>query len=166
MVGFVQRLWLKIWHKIFSSRLLTLGGWIAFDLPRTVTAIGDGLLIGLIAVHVYLLNSQPALPGYFVGYALTLIVGCLVAAALMVGRFKHAVPRHGWYVGSFCCLVFLGVYLLSRMLSLPGLEALTGRWDLAPGTLAMTLAGGFLAVHTTVLSGINVAYPQRQGWQD
>lgn len=25
---------------------------------------------------------------------------------------------------------------------------------------------GVIAVHTTVLSGINVAYPQRQNWHD
>ena len=28
----------------------------------------------------------------------------------------------------------------------------------------MALAAAFIAVHTTVLSGINVAYPQHRGW--
>lgn len=166
VVGFVERLWLKTWHNIFSSRLLSLDGWIAFNLPRTVTASGVSLLIGLAAVQVYLLSNDPTLPGYFVGYAFAVIAGCLVAATIMLGNFKRAAPQRGWYLGSLVCLIFIGSYLVSRVLSLPGIEALTGRWDLAPGTLAMGLAGAYIAVHTTVLSGINVAYPQRQGWQD
>ena len=57
-------------------------------------------------------------------------------------------------------------YLASRAVTLPGLVALTGRWDFAPGTFAGALALGFVAVHMSVLLGINVAYPQRQQWSD
>ncbi|OBK22198.1 oxidoreductase [Mycobacterium asiaticum] len=166
MVGLGSRLLHRVWHGLLSSRLLTLNGWVAFDLPRTVTAIGQVLLIGLVVVHAYLLATEPALPGYFVGYALALSAGCLIAAVALVAKFNDAVPQRGWYLGSLVCATFLGIYLLSRLGSLPGLEALTGRWDVAPATLAMALAAGFLAVHTTVLSGVNVAYPHRQGWQD
>jgi hypothetical protein len=51
-------------------------------------------------------------------------------------------------------------------MSLPGLVALTGRWDVAPGSWAGACALGFIAVHMSVLLGINVAYPQRQNWHD
>lgn len=149
-----------------SSRLLTLDGWVAFDVPRAVTAIGEVLLIGLAGVHVYILFTALALPGYFFVYALVLIACCLIAAASLVANFNASVPQRGWYFGSFVCLVFLGIYLVSRVVNLSGLEELTGRWDVAPATLAMALAAAFVAVHTTVLSGINVAYPRRQGWQD
>jgi hypothetical protein len=44
--------------------------------------------------------------------------------------------------------------------------AVTGRWDFAPGSLAGACALGFVAVHMSVLLGINVAYPQRQPWFD
>lgn len=67
---------------------------------------------------------------------------------------------------SMVCSAFLGVYLITRWVSLPGLVTVTARWDFAPGTLAMALAAAFIAVHTTVLSGINVAYPQRRQWHD
>ncbi|EUA54741.1 putative membrane protein [Mycobacterium xenopi 4042] len=43
---------------------------------------------------------------------------------------------------------------------------MTGRWDFAPATFAFAFAGAFVAVHMSVLLGINVAYPQRQGWHD
>jgi len=166
MAGLLGRLWLKTWHKVLSSPLLTLNGYVAFDLPRTVTGLGASLLMGLVAVHVYVGATRPDLPLYFWVYLAVLPAACLGAAAAMVFAVKPLVPQAGWYAGSFVCAVFLVIYLGSRLAGLPGLVALTGRWDLAPGTLAMAFAGGFIAVHTTVLSGINVAYPQRQNWRD
>lgn len=155
-----------LWRGIFSSPVLTLNGWVAFNLPRTVTALGGALLTGLVAVHVYVLSTQPGLPGYFAGYVVVLAAGCLAAAAAMLFAIKPAVPQAGWYFGSALCSAFLAVYLITRWLGPPGLGALTGRWDFAPGTLGMACAGAFIAVHTTVLSGINVAYPQRRQWHD
>ena len=149
-----------------SSRILTFNGWVAFNLPRTVTAMGAALLTGVAAVHVYVLTTESALPGYFVIYSAALISSCLLAATAVIAGSQGGVARGGWSVGSLICVAFLGVYLVSRVTSLPGLEAFTGRWDVAPGTLAMALAAGFVAVHTTVFSGINVAYPHRQGWRD
>lgn len=134
--------------------------------PPEVTALGASLLMGLVAVHVYLLASEPALPLYFPVYCAVLIAGCVIAAGALVFGFKPLIPQGGWYFGSCVCLVFLGIYLVSRLIDIRGLEALTGRWDFAPGTLAMALAAGFIAVHTTVLSGINVAYPHRRHWHD
>jgi len=166
MVGLLGRQWLKAWHKVLSSPLLTLNGYVAFDLPRTVTGLGASLLMGLGAVHAYMLATRPGLPLYFLVYVAVLIAACLAAAAAMVFSVKPFVPQAGWYAGSLISVAFLVIYVVSRFASLPGLVALTNRWDLAPGTLAMALAGGFIAVHTTVLSGINVAYPQRQNWRD
>lgn len=166
MVGLLGRLWLKAWHKVLSSPLLTLNGYVAFDLPRAVTGLGSSLLMGLVAVHAYTLATRPGLPLYFFVYVALLTAACLAAATGMAFAIKPIVPQAGWYAGSLVSMAFLLVYVVSRFVSLPGLVALTGRWDLAPGTLAMGLAAGFIAVHTTVLSGINVAYPQRQNWRD
>lgn len=161
MANFVGRLW----RRVFSSRLLTLNGYVAFNLPRTVTAVGESLLVGLVATHLYLLLSEPSLPVYFIVYVGALTVGCVSAVVAMVGM-KPAALEDGWYLGSAVCSMFLVIYLVSRIDSLPDLEALTGRWDVAPATLAAALAAGYIGVHATVLSGINVAYPRTQGWQD
>lgn len=168
MVNVVLRRLISLWLRIVSSPVLTLNGWVAFNLPRTVTALGGSLLVGLVAVHAYVLaaTTDPSPPTYFAVYSALLAACCLAAASAMVFGLKPRVPEIGWYVGSLVCLVFLAGYLVSRWVSLPGLEALTGRWDLSPGTFAMAFAAGFIAVHTTVLSGINVAYPQRQQWYD
>ncbi|TDH49790.1 oxidoreductase [Mycobacterium eburneum] len=157
----VGTLVIRGWRRLWSSPLLTLNGWMAFNLPRTVTAVGATLLLAIVALHGYLLATQPALPAYFVVYAAVLAAGCLVAAAATAwGR------SGGWYLGSLVCLVFLGIYLISRFVALPALGALTGRWDVAAGTFAMAFAAAFIGLHATVLSGINVAYPQRQNWRD
>lgn len=166
MVNVVLRRLISIWRSIMSSPMLTLNGWVAFNLPRTVTALGGSLLTGLVVVHAYVVITEPGAPLYFAIYFAVLTVCCLSAAAAMAFALKPHVPEAGWYFGSLVCGAFLAIYLVSRWVSLPGLEQLTGRWDLSPGTFALAFAAGFIAVHTTVLSGINVAYPQRQQWYD
>lgn len=156
----------KIWHRIWSLPAFTLNGYVAFNVPRAVTALGVSLLMGIVALHVCPLVTQPGLPVYFVGYFAALALGCLAAAAAMTLGRSAAATQRGWYLGSVVCAAFLGLYLVSRFVGLSALVALTDRWDVAPGSLAMALAGGFITVHSTVLSGINVAYPQRQGWHD
>ncbi|ETB30871.1 oxidoreductase [Mycobacterium avium subsp. hominissuis 10-4249] len=153
-------------RRLLSSRVLTLNGWVAFNLPRTVTALGGALLTGLVLVHIYVLTTEPGLPRYFAAYVLGLSAACALAAGAMVFALKPIVPQAGWYFGSLVCSAFLCAYLVTRWVQLPGLIAVTARWDFAPGTLGIAFAGAFLAVHTTVLSGINVAYPQRQQWYD
>ncbi|OBH44238.1 oxidoreductase [Mycobacterium mantenii] len=166
MADLVARRGTGLWRRLLSSPVLTLNGWVAFNLPRAVTALGGALLTGLVAVHVYTLTAQRDAPGYFVAYVLVLAAACVVAASAMLVGIKPSVPQAGWFLGSLVCLAFLGVYLVTRWVSLPGLATVTARWDFAPGTLGMVCAAAFIAVHTTVLSGINVAYPQRQQWYD
>lgn len=153
-------------RRLLSSRVLTLNGWVAFNLPRTVTALGGALLTGLVLVHIYVLTTEPGLPRYFAAYVLGLSAACALAAGAMVFALKPIVPQAGWYFGSLVCSAFLCAYLVTRWVQLPGLIGVTARWDFAPGTLGIAFAGAFLAVHTTVLSGINVAHPQRQQWYD
>ena len=154
------------WRRSRAYDWLRLKGYVAFNLPRTVTMLGAALVTGIAAAHVYVLTSQPMQPVYFVVYAAILGVCCLLTAVfLWLGRNPH-VPQLGWFVGDLVSILFLGVYLASRAVVLPGLVAMTGRWDFAPGTVAGAFALGFVAVHMSVLLGINVAYPQRQQWSD
>jgi hypothetical protein len=154
------------WKRSRAYEWLRLKGYVAFNLPRTVTVLGAALLMGIAAVHVYVLTSQTALPMYFFVYAATLGACCLLTAgSLWLGR-NPRVPQLGWFFGDLVSIVFIGLYLASRMAPVPGLVAVTGRWDFAPGTFAGAFALGFITVHMSVLLGINVAYPQRQQWSD
>ncbi len=143
-----------------------LKGYVAFDLPKTVTGLGGFLLLGLATTHVFVATSEAGLPTYFKVYSVGLITGCLAAAAGMWFRRRPRVPRLSWAVGDLLALSFVVIYLVTRFISLRDLGTVTGRWDFAPGTFALALAGAFVAVHMSVLLRINVAYPDRQGWQD
>jgi hypothetical protein len=165
-VGLLVETWPESWHRSRLFRVLSLGGYVAFDLPRVVTGLGAVLLLSIAAAHVYILISQPELPAYFVVYAIVVIAGCLaVAGSIGFGR-NPAVAQAGWFFGDLLAVLFLGVAVGTRIVSLPGLAALTGRWDFVPVTFALAFAAAFLAVHGSVLAGINVAYPQRQQWND
>ncbi|MGB5797162.1 MAG: oxidoreductase [Mycolicibacter algericus] len=139
---------------------------IAFNLPRVVTLAADVALLGLAGVHGYLLATSASPPGYFAVYCVAMIVGCLAAAAITWIDVDDVVPALGWLAGSVSCGAFVIGYLVSRFVSLPGLPTVTGRWDLAPGSVALACAGGFLALHLSVLSGVNVAFGQGRAWYD
>jgi uncharacterized membrane protein AbrB (regulator of aidB expression) len=139
---------------------------IAFNLPRTVTLTADLALLGVAATHGYVLATASSPPGYFAVHCVAVIIGCLAAIVTTWIDVDDVVPAVGWLVGSVLCTAFVIGYLISRLLSLPGLPALTGRWDIAPGSLALACAGAFLAVHLTVLTGVNVAFGRRRDWRD
>lgn len=165
-MALVDKMIVDLWKRSRLYRTLRLGGFVAFNLPRAVTALGGALVMGVAAVHVYVLTTRAPLPLYFAVYSAMLIAGCLLVAGSMWLTLYPPLPQLGWFFGDLLSVVFLGLYLASRAASLPGLVAVTGRWDFAPGTFAAAFAAGFVAVHVSVLLGINVAYPQRQGWTD
>jgi hypothetical protein len=146
--------------------MLTLNGYVAFNLPRFVTALGGVLLSALVAVHVYVLATATELPAYFVLYCAAMIAGCVLTVVAIGSAFRPGLPRHGWQLGTLVCVIYVGLYLATRAVSLPAVAGLTGRWDLAPGSLALVCAIGFIGLHMSVLLGVNVAYPQRRHWHD
>lgn len=154
------------WQRSRMHRVLRLGGYVAFDLPRVVTALGTTLLLGTAVVLGYVSIVATPLPLYFEAFCAAMVTGCLLAAAALWLGANPVVPQYGWRIGSGISALFLGVYLLTRMVSLAGLGNLTGRWDVAPGTFALAFAAGFGVVHLSILLGFNVAYPQRRNWHD
>jgi hypothetical protein len=140
-VGFLGRTWPENWQHTRLFRVLSLGGYVAFDLPRAVTGLGVSLLIGIAATHIYVWTSQDALPPYFQVYAAVVVALCLMFAGSMGFGRNPRVAQAGWYF-------------------------VTGRWDFAPATFALAFAGAFIGLHGSVLLGINVAYPRRQHWED
>jgi hypothetical protein len=147
-------------------RVLRLGGYVAFDVPKTVSGLGALLLMAIGGFHVYVLIHQMSSPGYFVGYAVLAISACVLAAGAIVTAINPRVAQLGWYFGDLLSSGLIAVVLLTRMATLPGLVSMTGRWDFAPATLTLGAAGAFVALHMSVLLGINVARPQRQHWKD
>jgi hypothetical protein len=159
-------LFVRFWKNSRIYDWLRLKGYVAFDLPNLVTALGGILLISIAAAHAYVVTTEAELPTYFKIYSVLMIIACVITAGGMWWRLSPRVPHLCWLFGDLLSVLFIGVYAASRVVSLRGLVAVTGRWDFAPGTFALAFAGAFLALHMSVLLRINVAYPDRQGWQD
>ena len=138
---------------------------VAFDLPRLTTGVGVCLLLGIAAIRLFLL-ADGGPPAYLGGYFALVGALAVAAAAGMVTAGRPGLVRAGWALGSVVALGSLVMYIVSRTLTLPGLPQLAGRWDYAPGTLAMALSGTFLVLHFAVLTGRTVAYPHHQHWHD
>src|SRR5699024_7309431 len=119
------------WRRFWSSPPVTLNGWVAFNVPTTVSAAGTGLVTLVAGVHAYLWATTPATPAVFVGWAAGLIAACLVAAVLLWAP-TASVARLGWWLGSGAGAVYLVGYGLTRVMAVSGLAGLTGRWDVAP----------------------------------
>lgn len=153
-------------HTPGISKMVSFYRHIKFNLPRLVTATGMALLLGIAAVRLVLLAENVAvLPRYLSAY-FALIGFLATAAALGLLVPILSISRAAWGLGSLVALVSLLVYIASRTAGLPQLAQSIGRWDFAPGTFAMALSGAFLATHFSVLTRMNVAYPDSQRWHD
>ena len=82
------------WKRSQLYEWLRLKGYVAFNLPRTVTMLGAALLTGIAAAHVYVLTSQTALPMYFVVYAATVLGACCLLTVAVCGWVAIPVCRN------------------------------------------------------------------------
>jgi uncharacterized oligopeptide transporter (OPT) family protein len=149
-----------------TYRLLTVHRYVALNVPRTTTAAGI-LLMGVIAgVHLYLLFQTSGLPRYLGVYFGVLSAACLVAAVLSTIGPRARLVRAGWALGAAASIVFLAVYLISRLAGLPDVPQAEAWWDCAPATLAGACALGYLGLVAAIGLGVTVAYPWKRGWHD
>jgi hypothetical protein len=151
------------------ARLVSFYRYFAFNGPRVTTALGVVLVIGLAAIRLYwLAGGLPvrAYPLYLAVYFALVVAAGLLASVAMVVRSSLAAVRIGWALGSVVSVASIGMYVASRTAGLPGLPELVGWWDYPLGTFSMALAALFMGLHLSVITGMNVAYPQRQHWRD
>lgn len=146
------------------GKLVSFYRYFAFDAPWTTTGAGVLLLGGIAATRLYLVYAVVERPLYLVAYLAVTATAAVVAAGCMLVAASRAVTVAGWVLGSLVSAAFLAVYLVSRSAGLPGLPQLVGHWGYALGTLSMLLAAGFLGLHLSVITGMNVAVPQRRQW--
>jgi hypothetical protein len=161
------------------GKLISFYRYFSFNGPRLTTALGIVPLLGIAAIRLYWLAGGfllPAYPAYLAAYFALLVFAALLAAAgMVVGRRPGPVQiggaqvggaQVGWTLGSLVSAASIAMYLASRTVGLPGLPQLVDRWDYALGSFAMALAALFVALHFSVLTGMNVAYPHRRQWHD
>lgn len=151
------------------GKLISFYRYFAFNGPRVTTTSGIVLLVGIAAIRLYWLVGGflvPGYPAYLTAYLALLVTGAVMASVGMVLGRRPGLVRIGWMLGSVVSIVSIAMYLLSRTIGLAGLPQLVNRWDYALGTFAMALAALFLALHFSIVTGMNVAYPRRRRWHD
>ncbi len=147
------------------GKLVSFYRHIYFAGPRTTTGSGILLVLGVGAIHLYLLLTNSALapsvdsPAYLDAYFASLLATAVLAAVGMVTGRKPA-----WALGSLVSAAAMLMYIASRMWGLPGLPSLVGYWDYPLGTFVLALAAPFLALHFAVVTGLCVAFPERRDW--
>ncbi|WP_369205625.1 hypothetical protein [Streptomyces sp. PU-14G] len=148
------------------GRLLSFSRYFAFDLPRLTSGCGVLLLLGTATARLYqAITGYPAdRPGYLTVCLVVLASGAFLAAVGVVAGVRRVLTRAGWALGSLVSTVSAVGYLAGRVAGLPGLPEVQGRWDHPLGTVTLILAGGFLALHASVLMGLNVAVPDTRHW--
>lgn len=161
-----------------AGALVSFQRHLRFNLPRSTTAGGVLLLLGIAAIRVYLLvasatgwvapgASAPIRPPvYLLAYFAVVAAGALLAAAGMLSAPRRVLTRVGWALGSLVCAAAMAMYLVSRTAGLPGGDRWVGRWDQPLGTFALAVEGAFLITHLAVLTGMTVAVPDRRDWRD
>jgi len=151
------------------AQLISFYRYIAFNVPRVITAVGIVMLLGVAAIRLYWLVGGfpvPAYPTYLDMYFRLLVAVTVLAAGSMVIRSKPKLVRLGWMLGSLVSMASIAMYVASRTVGLPGLPQLLRWWDYPLGSFALVLAALFVALHLSVVTGMNVAYPQRRDWHD
>ena len=69
-------------------------------------------------------------------------------------------------MGSILCGVAIVGYVVSRTWGLPGLPGAIGRWDEPAGTFAVASELFFIFLYFSIVTGMNVAAPDRRDWHD
>ncbi|HJT04760.1 MAG TPA: hypothetical protein VJ757_14210 [Pseudonocardiaceae bacterium] len=149
--------------------LVSFYRYFAFNGPRVITTSGIVILLGVAAIRLYWLAGGFLLaryPTYLAVYFAVLVTAAVVASVSMVIGRRPGLVKAGWMLGSLGSVASIVMYVVSRTAGLPGLPQLVDRWDYPLGTFAMALAALFVGLHFSVLTGMNVAYPQRRYWHD
>lgn len=139
---------------------------VTFNLPRLTTAAAVMALagIGTIRIHHLAVGYADTLGSSFY-FGLT-IVAVVLACGFMVYRRRYRVVQLGWGMGGLVATATIAVYVVSRTVGVPGFAGLVQWWNYPLGTFLMLIAAGYLALHFSVLTGMNVAYPCRRRWRD
>lgn len=143
------------------GKLISFYRYIYFNGPGVVKWSGIGLLLMIGLTHMYKLIEHFEAAKY-IGLSFgALFAGTLLAIwGILLGR------RWGWTLGSVISGVAVVAYIISRTWGLPGFEEAVGRWDEPAGTVSMGFELLFIFLHFSIITGVNVAAPDKRDWHD
>ena len=143
-------------------KLISFYRYIYFNQPRLVTFLGVSLILAIGLIHAYALPEHfEAAPYLGISFAGVFVLS--VTSAFNILRGSYAT---GWLPGLVISGVALVCYLVSRFFGLPGFGEAQGAWATPFGTVAMGCEAMFISLYVSLITGMNVSWPEERGWHD
>jgi hypothetical protein len=143
------------------GKLVSFYRYISFNGPGAVKFSGVGLILLTGLTHMYVFPEHFEAASY-----IGLSFGALFAGTLLSALGILRGRRWGWTLGSVICAFAFVAYIISRTLGLPGFGEAIGDWAMPAGTMAEIFEAGYLGLHFSVITGMNVASPDKRDWHD
>lgn len=144
------------------GKMISFYRYIYFDQPRAITFLGICVILTIGLIHAYALPEHFEISPYL-GISFAVLFVLSLASAFNILRGSYAT---GWLPGAVISGVALVLYLLSRLFGLPGFEEARGAWATPAGTIAMSLEALFISIYASLITGMNVAWPEKRDWHD
>jgi len=143
------------------GKLVSFYRYISFNGPGVVKFSGVGLILLIGLTHMYVFPEHFEAASY-----IGLSFGALFAGTLLSALGILRGRRWGWTLGSVICAFAFVAYIISRTLGLPGFGEAIGDWAMPAGTMAEIFEASYLGLHFSVITGMNVASPDKRDWHD
>lgn len=134
---------------------------IYFSGPGVVQWSGIGLILIIGLTHMYEFPEH-----FFAAKYIGLSFGALFAGSLLSALGILRGRRWGWALGSVLSGVAFMAYLISRIWGLPGFREAVANWSTPAGTVSLGFEAAFILLYFSIITGANVAYPDKRDWYD
>lgn len=144
------------------DKLISFYGYIYFNQPRLVTFTGISLILMIGFTHMYVFPQHFETAPYLgLSFAVLFVLSLVSAANILRGS-----RRWGWALGALISGVAFVSYILSRLFGFPGFPEAQNDWASPTGTVAMAFEAVFVFTYISLVTGMNVAWPEERDWHD
>lgn len=143
------------------GKLISFYRYIYFNGPGVTRWSGIGLLLLIGLTHMYEFPEHFEAATY-----IGLSFGALFAGTLLSALWILKGLKWGWRLGAVISGVAFVAYIISRTLGLPGFSEAVGAWDTPAGTVSEGFDAMFLGLWFSIITGMNVASPDKRDWYD
>jgi hypothetical protein len=144
------------------GKLISFYRYIYFNQPRLVTFTGISLILMIGFTHMYVFPEHFKTAPYIgLSFAVLFVISLVSAINILRGSY-----RWGWLPGAVISGVAILSYILSRLFGFPGFPEAQHDWANPPGTVAMAFEAIFILTYVSLITRMNVAWPEEREWHD
>ncbi len=143
------------------GKLVSFYRYIYFNGAGVVRWSGIGLVLVIGLTHMYEFPEHFEAAEY-IGLSFVALFASSLLSALWILKGL----RWGWLLGAVISGVAFVSYIISRTLGLPGFSEAVGAWDTPSGTVSEIFDVMYLGLWFSIITGMNVAAPDKRNWHD